>query len=278
MQRFLAPLTAEQAQQQTLALSQEVEKEVQQRRAEQQLRDAQPRRGPGRPKRELDSNSVLSSSAADSAAAASTSDSEDRDSENSPKRKYTHWLTCPLVFDILRAVKQHSGSARRAVAYLQSSSKHNINGRFNALDHTTVHKWFDHATHQLLPRYQQLIDNEYAYSRVGAAGRPSAFVSHREVEEEIVSTLRQMRERWNTGISINRTSIRWVMHSVINKRCPELLNALSLSRTFISSWAKCVMGWSWRVGTSVASKASQYTSLPVHARVCTRLSRSQWAE
>jgi hypothetical protein len=250
MQRFLAPRTAEQAQLQTLALAREVEKEVQQRRAEQQLRDAQPRRGPGRPKRERDSSSVVSS-----LSAASTS--EDGDSESSSKRKYTHWLTSPLVFDILRAVKEHSGSARRAVAYLQSSSKHNINGRFNALDHTTVHKWFDHTTYQLLPRYQQLIDNEYAYSRVGVAGRPSAFASHREVEEEIASTLKQMRERWNTGISINRTSIRWVMHSIINKRCPELLNELSLSRTFISSWARCVMGWSWRVGTSVASKVCE---------------------
>ena len=125
MQRFLAPLTPEQTQQQTLALSQEVEKEVQQRRAEQQLRDAQPRRGPGRPKRELDSISVLSSSGT------STSQEE---RERPPKRKYTHWLTIPLVFDILRAVKEHSGSTRRAVAYLQSSSKHNINGRFDPLD------------------------------------------------------------------------------------------------------------------------------------------------
>jgi hypothetical protein len=122
MQRFLEPLTAEQAQLQTLTLAQEVEKEVQQRRVEQQLRDAQPRRGPGRPKRERDSNSVLSSSVA------STSQEE---RESSPKRKYTHWLTSPLVFDILRAVKENSGSARRAVAYLQSNSKHNINGRFN---------------------------------------------------------------------------------------------------------------------------------------------------
>ena len=60
----------------------------------------------------------------------------------------------------------------------------------------------------------------------------------------------------DAGTAINSHTIRWVMKAVIEERCPALIDLgyLTLSKTFISRWAREQLNWRWRAKTTAASK------------------------
>ena len=168
------------------------------------------------------------------------------------KSKYTHWWSSAFIHDILRAYKQQGNSARKAVAYLQRSFPRRgtgTAGRFDDLNESTVRSWFDEhgALHH---RYQAQLQTP-DYSRAGAE---RAFQPYPAAEEKIKQWLTQMRENDKSGISVNIPTIRAVMFTVLSKECPTLLTEIKLSAAFISRWAHQHMQWSWRAGTTEATR------------------------
>lgn len=241
-------------------------RDVQQRIDEQRsaAAAAPPKRGPGRPRAASSTPPTFAgpggAAAAESAASsvvtavAGLKRSADEHEEEPPaKRHYNQWLASPLLPHILKAYRENGFSARAAVRALQKSRTLNVDGCFDTLSVTTVWSWFDPQTHQLLPRVRQLIDNAERYTRIGT-GRISVFDQHRELEQEIVRLLTALRDSYTAGVSCSRSTVRWVMRAVLEQRAPSLLERYKLSKQFLSDWARNVMGWSWRAGTTAASK------------------------
>jgi hypothetical protein len=121
-------------------------------------------------------------------------------------------------------------------------------GRFDTLAESTVREWFD-ADGELLPRYQQSIGRSLPRGE-GTSNR--VLDAHPDVEEEVKRLLSIMRS--DGGAVVNIRIIRYVMHAVMQRMEPSLLDKLTLSSMFISRWARGQMGWSWRAKTGVASK------------------------
>lgn len=159
------------------------------------------------------------------------------------KRKYMQWFSSPLIHEILRVYSEQR-SARGTISYLHRRSSH----LFSELGESTVRSWFNDE-HKLLPRFAKLLADGYQ----PGPGVSPAFAAYPQAEEKIKSILNQMRGA-NSGISINMESIRWVMQSVIAELAPDLQQTLKLSKHFISDWARTQMKWSWRSGTTAASK------------------------
>ena len=114
MLRFFRSITTDEAQQQsTAALKCSAE---QQRQASQLQQKAELlKRGPGRPKKLTDAHHVL-----EMAAAAATSKEEDAAEPAEKRGKYANWFASVYIHNILHAV-QRTGSARKAVEWLQRS-------------------------------------------------------------------------------------------------------------------------------------------------------------
>ncbi len=81
--------------------------------------------------------------------------------------------------------------------------------------------------------------------------RERALAADPVAEQRVKQILRTMRER---GASINIFVIRHVMHAVLQADCPAVLDNLKLSNSFISSWAREELQYSWRTRTTAASK------------------------
>jgi len=197
----------------------------------------QPPRPVGRPKRERTAPDALQAAAA---AAATTEE------EPAAKRgKYTNWFASPWIHDILREYARASFNARAAVATLQRGAP---DDRFARLHHTTVCGWFG-KDRKLLPRFQKLMDSGGDVAR--GRGPPPALASHPEVENEIKSTLRTLRQH---GTPVTQRIIRWIVRGVLELRAPGLLDSFHISTGWISKWARTEMKWSWRKSTTAASK------------------------
>jgi hypothetical protein len=111
-----------------------------------------------------------------------------------------------------------------------------------------VSGWFDEDK-KLLPRFQKLLDGGGDASR--GHGPPAALAAHPEVESEIKSTLRTLRQH---GTPVNHRIIRWIVRGVLELRVPQLLDSFRISAGWISNWARSEMQWSWRKSTTAASK------------------------
>lgn len=198
---------------------------------------AVPKRPVGRPrsKRPL----VLDSEATAAAAAA------DGDAPVAKKHRQ-NWFSSPYINDILRAFQRSGGRARTAVHLLQKGAP---DDRFSSLSHTTLLSWHEKGTQVLLPRFQEQYDAYTAAAR--GRGPTAAFAAAPKVEAEIVRTLTRLRA---AGSPVNRRTVAWVMHAIIEQRRPELLETLTLSRSFITRWVRSKLQWSWRQKTTAASK------------------------
>ena len=258
MNLFFKPITAEQAQHQAQQFAQQSQLSFQEDAAI-KARAELLRRGPGRPKRERTVNDALSAAAAASSSASSQqqqqeqNNSIDDEEQASKKAKRVHWFDSPLIHDILHAYKLSGFSARKCVLDLQKkypALPTETEGRFEYLNESTVRSWFA-EDHQLKPQFQRLLkDGEY-----GAGGHKSVLSGHPVAEEKIKVMLQKLRYDANAGINVTIQSVRWVMTAVIKAECHDVnIKTFALSKPSISRWCKHHMNWSWRRGTSEASK------------------------
>lgn len=182
-----------------------------------------------------------------------TTPSADPSPQPHPKRsKYANWFASPHIHDILRAYQQHDHSARRTVAYLQRAFPllpTEDAPRFAELTESTVRSWHDKEG-KLLPQFSAMMEEQRMVA-VRGTGPLRALDPHPAVAAEVKRVLTIMRER---GAVVNIMVIRLVMRAIIEKTEPSLLQQLTLSSGFISTWSRREMGWSWRVRTTAASK------------------------
>jgi hypothetical protein len=157
----------------------------------------------------------------------------------------------PYIHDILAAFQLNLHNARHTVAYLQRTFPQlptESEPRFGSLSESTVRCWHD-AAGKLLPKFSAVVAQGTRAAR--GPGRTRVLQGHPEVEDEVKRVLSVMRDR---GAVVNVCVIRLVMRLVIQNKEPRLLAELTLSRSFISMWAREQMQYSWRVRTTPASK------------------------
>lgn len=198
-----------------------------------------PTRAVGRPKIKRTADAVLASAAAADALVAQA---------ESKRGRYTRWFNEPLlVNDILKAHAETGGSARATVALLQKQAS---DDRFERLSHSTVASWFDKSGN-LLARHQAALD--YGRAHATSTGRSPAMLAEPAAEDAICDILLQLRA---SGTPLNSHTIRWVMQAVLQDKCPELLQQLKLSQSFISTWVRGHprLQYRWRARTTAASK------------------------
>jgi DDE superfamily endonuclease len=143
-------------------------------------------------------------------------------------------------------------NAKHTVAYLQCSFPQlptESAPRFASLAEATVRGWHD-SEGKLLPKFSAIMEQGKAAAPRGP-GRSRPLLGYPEIEDEVKRVLAVMRER---GAVVNVCVIRLVMRLVIESKDPGVLAELSLSKTFISDWAREHMQYSWRVRTTPASK------------------------
>jgi hypothetical protein len=232
MQRSLgfARIDAHEHRQQTLRIAQEVAEHLPSAPP-----PPEPKRAPGRPKTPRSADEALGSAAAAAALP---------DSKRARSHVYTHWLLSPYINDILAAF-QRTGSFKRAVTVLQREAP---DDRYAHLSHSTIRGWFG-PDRQLLPHVQRQLGT--AATLRGGRGPTRVLSEAPLVEAEIKRVLLEMR---TAGAPVNSRVIRWVMHAVMQRMQPALLNYLTLSQSFISDWAREQMQWRWRSRTTAASK------------------------
>jgi hypothetical protein len=203
------------------------------------------KRSAGRPKRPLSAHDVLAAAAR---AAASKEDEEDAGDEHPGKRargSYTKWFSSPYIRDILDAYKAAGFRPKVTVQNLRLSA---CDDRFARLTHSTLARWHD-ADNKLLPRFAEELKSGTAAAR--SNGPTRVFLEEPAIEAEIKRVLLSMRA---AGTPLNTHVIRWVMQSIIQLRNPALFTYLTLSKSFISNWARQQLHWSWRARTTAASK------------------------
>jgi hypothetical protein len=229
------------------------------------------RPGPGRPRKQQDANAVLAAAAA--AAAATTKECEEQPAK---RGKYCNWsvprmhccctvqlsssrvLSCcvrfasPYIHDILAAYQLKGHSAKQAVAYLQRSFPQlptETAPRFAELSESTVRSWHDDDG-KLLPKFVAIVEQGKIIAARGP-GPSGALLQHADIEVEVKRILGLMRDR---GAVVNVRIIQLVMRLTIEKKEPALLEMLTLSKSFISKWARTALSYTWRVRTTAASK------------------------
>lgn len=235
MLKYFTPITYAQAQETIHSIAQQTSIDISTQKAQKQQKQLEAR-GPGRPKKQLNMNEVLSQ--IPTLAQPST---------KKRKRSYHNWFHPLLIHDIIHAVSKYR-SARLAVDHLKRSFPQlptESEGRFEALNESTVRTWFDDDW-KILPKYAD-------FAKPFAPGGSPVFEQCPEVEKEIKDTLLVMRGE-NVGIQIGITTIKWTMQAIIQLKNPQLLDTLKLSKGFISKWTRDQMQWSWRTSTSAASK------------------------
>jgi hypothetical protein len=203
------------------------------------------KRSAGRPKRPLSAHEVLAAAAR---AAASKEDGEGAGDEQPGKRargSYTRWLSSPFIDDILYAYRASGFRPKVAVQNLRLNA---CDDRFARLTHSTLTSWYG-VDNKLLPRFAEELKSGTAAAR--SNGPTRVFLEEPAIEAEIKRVLLQMRA---AGTPLNTHVIRWVMHSIIQLRNPALFQYLTLSKSFISLWARQQLHWSWRARTTAASK------------------------
>ena len=241
MLRFFQPIRGEEAEaQQRTALQQSAAVTAAASAVQQQKTLL--KRGPGRPRKAADAHVMLAAaSSSDSAAAVPPA----------KRGKYNNWFASPYIHDILDAYRKHGHSSCRAVDYLQRTFPRldtEAAARFADLREVTLRSWHDQDG-VLLERYQQLLVDAKAAPRGG--GYERLLGGYPAVNERVKRILLQMRER---GAVVNVLVIRFVMRSVVEADADHLMECMKFSHGFISQWAREQLGWSWRAGTTPASK------------------------
>ena len=255
LKRLFAPITAAEAQKQRERIAQEHKKELETAAAERAAaRAAAPppakKRCVGRPARAHEP--AQSSAAAASADATDDCDEQqsfvavtDSNADKVARGQYMNWFATPYVSDIITAYRYAAYSARTAVSRLRAVNPE----RYKSLSFTTVHGWFD-KQHCLLPKYAAQLANNAAAVRYSAA-RSLFDRAPDGCEERVQDLLLTMRAG---GAPINTAIIRCVITAVMETAAPALLAEYQLSQSFCSRWARKRLLWTWRSGTTAASK------------------------
>ena len=195
----------------------------------------QPKRAVGRPK--------LKRPAEEALAAATAVD--ELQLPTGKRGKYTRWFNSPYINDILAAYTR-TGGARAAVTALRQSAP---DDRYERLSHSTVASWFEHG--KLRPQHQQELDVGRAIATY--SGPSPALLAAPGAEAAICDILLQLRK---AGTPLNSHIIRWVMLAVLQEQHPSVLQQLTLSQAFISTWVRSNprLQFRWRARTTAASK------------------------
>ena len=125
-----------------------------------------PKRLVGRPKRQLDASSILAAAA--KVVYSGSVEESDKHASKKARGHYTDWFASPYIHDILAAFRRNNFQARQTVIALQKSTP---DGRYDRLNHSTILGWHDSITHQLLPRFQQLLHAGASSSRGAGCNR-----------------------------------------------------------------------------------------------------------
>jgi hypothetical protein len=173
------------------------------------------------------------------------------------RRPYLDWFGSAFIHDILHAYSM-MGSGYSTVQYLRRKypklPTESI-GRFDNLSESTVDSWFDvnptTNKRQLKEQYASLLGDQRP---IHAGGRPRILDRYPKMEEELKDRLLEMRKKSNIGVA----EIRAVMHAFIKRDHPELFQEISLSKSFVSHWARCTLKWSIRRGTTSQSKLPKH--------------------
>jgi hypothetical protein len=191
-----------------------------------------PKRAVGRPKQKRSAEDALAAAAAADALQLPTA----------KRGKYTRWFDSPYINDILAAYTR-TGGARAAVTALRQSAP---DDRYERLSHSTVASWFEHG--KLKPQHQQAGRALATYS-----GSSPALLAAPGAEDAICDILLQLRK---AGTPLNSHIIRWVMLAVLQESHPAVLQQLTLSQQFISTWVhnNPRLHFRWRARTTAASK------------------------
>lgn len=158
----------------------------------------------------------------------------------------------PYIHDILSAFQLNLRNARHTAAYLQRRFPQlptETAPRFAGLSESTIRSWHD-ADGKLLPKYAAIVEEGKQAADRGP-GRAELLEEHPAITAEVKRILGVMRER---GAVVNIRVIQFIMRIVIEKQQPQLLDELTISKAFVSRWARDTMSYSWRVRTSAASK------------------------
>jgi hypothetical protein len=190
--------------------------------------------------------------------------------------KYTSWFDSPYINDIIVAYARSGGSARRTVQSLKSRA---ADSRFERLSHSTVATWFDDKG-KLKQQYQQQLQAGQAAVRYGGAS--PALAAAAGADDAICDILLKLRQ---AGTPLNSHIIRWVMLAVLQEKHPAVLETLTLSQTYISSWVRGNprLHFRWRARTTAASKVLLDWHLPaataasIAARVDITHSVNHWS-
>jgi hypothetical protein len=188
-------ITADDARQQRERIAQQLAVKL----AEHALAPLLPAKRPvGRPKRQREAADVLAAAAAATTApaAATIAPILPLDQPPSKRGKYTNWFASPFLPDILAAYSR-CHSARTTVTSLRRAHP---DGRFASLSHCTLQGWFDDQ-HQLLPRYQKLLDQH-----VAASGD----------EDQLDCSPRRLRQRLRSSASCCRCERRELQSTVVS--------------------------------------------------------------
>lgn len=198
-----------------------------------------PTRPVGRPKQKRSAEEVIAAAAAAGDVIAELPQHK--------RGKYTRWFDSPYINDILVAHARSGGSARRAVHSLQTAA---VDDRFERLSHSTVASWFD-GQGNLKEKYQQELEAGHAAATY--IGPSPALQAAPGAEDAICDILLKLR---SAGTPLNSHIIRWVMLAVLQEEHPAVLNQLTLSQAWISTWVRANprLQFSWRARTTAASK------------------------
>jgi hypothetical protein len=206
----------------------------------------QPKLAVGRPKRVRSSEEVLRAEAAANALRLDPEEHGIAQAHIVKRGKYTRWFNSPYINDIIAAFTRSGGSARAAVAALQKDAPDN---RFDRLSHSTVATWFEKG--KLKQQHQEELDAGRAAATY--SGSCPAMQAAPGAEDEICDILLKLR---TAGTPLNSHIIRWVMQAVLQENHPAVLQQLTLSQSFISTWVRNNprLHFRWRARTTAASK------------------------
>lgn len=158
----------------------------------------------------------------------------------------------PFIHDILSAYQLNLHNARKTVAYLQRSFPQlptESAPRFADLSESTIRSWHE-ENGELRPRFRQVLE-ELKSAAPRGRGKEGWLAGHPEIEDEAKRILQVMRER---GAVVNIGVVRHILRIVIEDKEPALLAEVKLSKHFVSVWVREMLGWSWRLRTTAASK------------------------
>lgn len=200
------------------------------------------KRAPGRPKRAREaSETLLAASAAEAKLHVLTT------AGASVRGEYVDWFQSEHIVQILRAYLRFNGSAKLTVRHLHQTS----NGTFAGLAESTIRHWWEKDDKmELRPQYKAALLRGLTVRR--GAGRPAFFASIPAVEEELMETLKKMREG---GAPVTCSIVRCVMEAIVTQRAPDRLAAMPQSQQWASWWVRQEGGlhWSWRKRTTDGS-------------------------